>query len=229
MSISISGVNHIQNPLLNGGLNEPDWGRIPHAGMKTPLQNELVQQIKDTGSKFAQAKSETEKSVILSSLDKLEAQYLSPVSPDRKALYNDAVKVINQHKSAAKQKQPKPILNFIEYLAEYDGVKTNKTRQYDLTNQPEPLAFGGTVSASCRGYLGFDYMINSGGQQVMSMSGNEWSYTRTPAECKKVEEFTKIFENARDNEMMKQKSSGSSLQNGVNPAASGQDRFNLKV
>lgn len=231
MDVNVSKINPTKIPQKNsGGLHAPDWNRIPHAGMETVSKDQLIQQIKDAGIKFAQAKNDTEKQSILSKIDSLEAQYVSSASPDRKALYQDAIKVINQHKSTANQKQPKPILNFVDYWAQHDGIKT---RQYDLTNQPEVLSSGGTVGAASKGYLGYDYMINAGGQQVMSTNGNlagtAWSYTPTPAECKKVAEFTKIFETARDKEIENQKNGSKSLLSSADSEITEQNRFYLKA
>lgn len=224
MSISISGINRSQSmPTNSGGLNAPDWNIIPHAGMPTLPKEELVQQIKDIGTKVGKAKSEEEKYAILSQLDKLQAQYISSVSPDRKTLYKDAMQVINQHKATANQKQPKSALSFVEFLCEQDGVKT---RQYDLTNYPEPLPSGGAVSAASRGFLGFEYMIDAGGAQVMGTNGNSWCYRRTPEECKKVEEVTRIFVNARDSELMKQQNSITSTDNSNTESS---NSFNMRA
>lgn len=224
MNINLSGVNRIPGfPTNSGGLNAPDWSAIPHAGMATPSKEELVQQIKDAGTKFAHATSEEEKRDIISQLTKLEVQYVSSVSPDRKTLYKDAMQVINQHKATANQKQPKSALSFVEFLCEQDGVKT---RQYDLTNYPEPLLSGGAVSAASRGFLGFEYMIDVGGAQVMGTSGNNWRYSPTPDECKKANEVTKIFNKAKEYELMKQQNSIASTDNSNTESS---NSFNMRA
>lgn len=194
MSMSVSGTNKttsVYSPANN--LNAPNWDKIPHKGMKTPSKEELVQQIKDNGTKLAQAKTKEEESALAYEHLKLKAQYLSSVSPDRKALYKDAMQVINQPKNSTVQKQPQKPKSVYDFLNERDGIKSKGN---DLANTPEPLPSGGSVSASHTFGGGFDYEIKAGGDSAMSSVGNNWTYSLTPQESKKADEFTRIHDAA---------------------------------
>lgn len=196
MSIQVSNTNKTNAAYSSGNrLSPPNWDKIPHSGMKTPSKEELLAQIKDNGTKMAQAKTEEETNALAYEYSKLRAQYISSVSPDRKALYEDAIQVINQHKSSSVQKEPQKPKSVYDFLNERDGIHSQTG---DLANRPAALSSGGNVSASHTFGGGFDYQIQAVGGNVMSSVGNNWVYTQTPMELKKSEEFTRIHDAAYD-------------------------------
>ena len=97
MSILINRTNEVDkvNTSKKGVLNVPNWSVIPTKGMQVPSDKELISKIKELAKKEATAKTSKDYEAIETERKKLNAQFLSKVSPDRKALYKDAEKEIN--------------------------------------------------------------------------------------------------------------------------------------
>lgn len=86
MSIPISGSNKIQSISFNNynSIKAPNWEITPYEGMQTPSKDELIKQIKDLATKRAQAVTHSDFAYVNYQEEKLSAQYLFSVSPDRK-------------------------------------------------------------------------------------------------------------------------------------------------
>ena len=69
---------------------EPDWSMIPSAGKSNKSQAEFVSEIKELAQRAANTTSKTELESIHRQRTRLCAEYISDVSPDRKALYQQA-------------------------------------------------------------------------------------------------------------------------------------------
>lgn len=168
-----------RNLLLPADINKPDWNYIPTKGMKVSSQEELLAQIKALATKEAS----TPDGRLNDQFNRLYAQYLSSVSPDRKALHKQAMKVIKQYEA----EDPKHTreLTLVDYLNEIDE---------NLTKNATQLAGGtGTVSSIINSRGGYDYEVNVGGQTLMSSVNGHWQYGKTPAEEQKSKEFYQIY------------------------------------
>lgn len=170
-------------------IKEPNWEVIPHFGMPRPSQGELIQQIKDLVLKESKAKTREEFDAISKERSELRAQYISVVSPDRKSLYASAKKAIIKYEKESKK--PK---NLVDYLLE--GSMKNGV--------PFSIGGNGTVTAGAATLGGNQYEINYGGERVLSINPNikpplpHVNWSPTTAENKKIDEFCRIYKNARN-------------------------------
>ncbi|KQL18202.1 hypothetical protein ACFFHH_00415 [Cytobacillus solani] len=185
-SVTEVSATYSRNLLLPTDINKPDWSLIPTKGMQVPSQEELIAQIKALATKMANAPYHKDVDQLHAQFNRLHTQYLSPVSPDRKALHEQAMRVIKQYE-AEKPTQTRE-LTLVDYLNEMDEIYTKNTTQ---------LA-GGTVSSSINSQGGYDYEVKVGGQTLMSSVNGHWLYGKTPAEEQKSKEFYQIYWSAMD-------------------------------
>jgi len=191
MSISISDSNKIQSISFNnqGGINTPNWEIIPTKGMQTPSKDELIKQIKALAVKRSEAKTDKDFANVNYQEEKLSAQYLSSVSPDRKTLYKEAVQTIKGHKQNKDISEGEKTL--LDYLNEKDGLVSS------LKNgKTYPLSSGGSITPITNSRGGYDYDVSVGGNIVLSSNQGlgGWTFTMTPAEMVKRNEFNRIFD-----------------------------------
>lgn len=189
--ISIQGSNKMQSSNYNnyGNVSPPNWKMIPHKGMQTPSKGELIQQIKELAAKRAEAVTDEDFAYVNHQEEKLHAQYLSSVSPDRKTLYKEAVQAIKHQKQCKENSEGEKTL--IDYLNEHDNfVKRMKN------GKPYPLPCGGSVTPIYNSRGSYDYDISIGETVVMSINQGygQCTYTMTPAELRKQEDFNNIFD-----------------------------------
>lgn len=191
MSISISGSNKIQSIRFNhhDAIRAPNWELIPYKGMQAPSQDELIKRIKDLAAKRAEAVTDIDFAYVNHQEAALSAQYLSSVSPDRKTLYKEAVQTLRGQKQNKGNSEGEKTL--IDYLTEKDGVVSLKN------GKPYPLSSGGSITPICNSRGGYGYDISVGGNIVLSSSQGlgGWTFTMTPAEMIKKNEFNTIFDN----------------------------------
>ena len=79
---------------------EPDWSMIPSAGKSNKSQAEFVAEIKELAQRAANTTSKTELESIHRQRTRLCAEYISDVSPDRKALYQQAKNAVKRQKNS---------------------------------------------------------------------------------------------------------------------------------
>lgn len=89
MGISISSAINSANTKYNASLSsgELDWAMIPSARKSNKSQVEFVDEIKELARRAANTTSKAELEYIHRQRTELCAEYMSDVSPDRKALY----------------------------------------------------------------------------------------------------------------------------------------------
>ena len=192
MSISISGLNKIQSISFNNRdeIKAPNWELIPYKGMQTPSKDELIKQIKDLATKRAEAVTVGDFAYVNHQEQKLSAQYLSSVSPDRKTLYKEAVQTIKGQKNNKENIEGQKTL--IDYLNENDGIGSLEN------GKPYPLSSGGSITPIYNSRGGYDYDVSVDGNIVLSSNQGlgGWTFTMTPAELEKISEFNIIFGSA---------------------------------
>ncbi|MBE6051386.1 MAG: hypothetical protein E7214_12250 [Clostridium sp.] len=186
MGILINQVNETQKitRTKRDTLKTPNWSIIPTKGMQVPSDKELVEKIKNLAKREAVAKTNKEFEVIEAERKKLNAQFLSKVSPDRKSLYKDAEKEINKMKTKNNNKKVKPLadINLLEIL---------------MRDKNEiALKSGGTFEAKYNSKGGYDYDIKADNKVVLGSINGNWTYSLTPAEEVRQDEFNKIYYNS---------------------------------
>ena len=92
MGISVSSTLNSANTKHSMSLSSrgPDWSLIPSAGKSNKSKAEFADEIKKLARMAAETTSKKELEYIHSQRTKLCAEYMSDVSPDRKALYQQA-------------------------------------------------------------------------------------------------------------------------------------------
>ncbi|TKI71517.1 hypothetical protein FC756_05285 [Lysinibacillus mangiferihumi] len=185
----VGKTSHINTVSL--GLNSlytPNWNVIPTKGMKIPSQDELINQIKAVATRTAIAaksalRNADESTAINIQIEKLLAQYISPVSPDRKTLHQQAMNAIKKHGSENRM-LPLGERSLVDYLNKKDNItiETNK-----------PLSGGGIVSATMNSLGGYDYDVTIAGHTLLESVNGKWHYGLTPAESIKKKEFYQIY------------------------------------
>lgn len=194
MGISLSRV--MDSPIAKYSASvrsgEPDWAIIPSAKKSNKSQEEFVNEIKALARADANTASEKESESIHRKRTELCAEYVSDVSPDRKALYQQAKNVIkSQCNSNSKRYSGIGDLNLFDYLYTKDG------KDNDFAEKKFALAGGGTLVRPILTEGGYGADIYDQGTQVLSYVGLKygWSYEATPAEQEKQKEFYGIYYN----------------------------------
>ena len=122
MGISISGmvnsVNTKQSMLLSG--RGPDWSIIPSSGKSSKSKAEFTDEIKELARKAANTTSKAELEYIHRRRTELCAEYMSDVSPDRKALYRQAENALKGQGGNLKCKGSGE-LTLLDFLEAADG------------------------------------------------------------------------------------------------------------
>lgn len=171
---------NLSSQSLFDGVN---WDVIPHKGMERPTEQEFDVIIDDLAKALAEARSEKDdvkyRSLSLTK-DKVYAQYISAVSPDRKALVKDASQVINGGNRNAQSKKSDEPKNIFDFLNIRDGfVKSTSEGRFSIT-----LKTGTTFIASGSDLQPNTFILKESefGPSVMGYDPNGWTWTATPQE-----------------------------------------------
>ena len=169
---------------------EPDWSMIPSAGKSNKSQAEFVSEIKELAQRAANITSKTGLESIHRQRTKLCAEYISDVSPDRKALYQQA-------KNAVKRQNSNPKCKGIGELSLLDFLERTEGKNNNLAQKKFALAGGGTLECTILTGEGYGADISYQGTKVLTYLGDSygWGCERTPAEREKEREFYGIYFN----------------------------------
>lgn len=195
--MNISSINHIRGTSRTSlrsttKVVSPNWNMIPSANMSTLSKEEIIVQVKELAYQSAKALTDKEKDVIQNKVQELYTQYVSFASPDRKSLYEQALKTVEkearQNKGIDRANPPKTLIDF---LNEHDFSEMKLDKKYQM-------AAGGTVTAHDVTGGGFMFDIGYGGNTVMTINvgrinGNGVYYTPTPAEQALKKEISNIY------------------------------------
>ena len=168
----------------------PDWSIIPSSGKSSKSKAEFTDEIKELARKAAETTSKKELEYIHSQRTKLCAEYMSDVSPDRKALYRQA-------ENALKGQGGNPKCHGSGELTLLDFLEAADGRTEDLAKKKFILAGGGTLTCPILTSGGYGADIYYQGTKVLTYlgSGYGWACERTPAEREKEREFYGIYFN----------------------------------
>lgn len=192
MGISISSATNSTNTKYSVSLSsgELDWAMIPSARKSNKSQAEFVGEIKELARKAANATSKAELEYIHRQRTELCAEYMSEVSPDRKALYQQA-------KNAMKNQSDNPKCQGIGELTLLDFLEAAEEKISNLAEKKFVLAGGGTLVCPILTGGGHGADIYYQGTKVLTYlgPGYGWAYERTSAEREKEKEFYGIYYN----------------------------------
>ena len=192
MGISISSAINSANTKYNASLSsgELDWAMIPSARKSNKSQVEFVDEIKELARRAANTTSKAELEYIHRQRTELCAEYMSDVSPDRKALYQQAKKAMQSQSGNSK-------CHGIGELTLLDFLEAAEGKNSDLAEKKFTLAGGGTLVCPILTSGGHGADIYYQGTKVLTYlgSGYGWACERTPAEREKEKEFYEIYFN----------------------------------
>lgn len=192
MGISISSATNSTNTKYSVSLSsgELNWAMIPSARKSNKSQAEFVGEIKELARKAANATSKAELEYIHRQRTELCAEYMSEVSPDRKALYQQA-------KNAMKNQSDNPKCQGIGELTLLDFLEAAEEKISNLAEKKFVLAGGGTLVCPILTGGGHGADIYYQGTKVLTYlgPGYGWACERTSAEREKEKEFYGIYYN----------------------------------
>lgn len=192
MGISISSATNSTNTKYSVSLSsgELNWAMIPSARKSSKSQAEFVGEIKELARKAANTTSKAELEYIHRQRTELCAEYMSEVSPDRKALYQQA-------KNAMKNQSDNPKCQGIGELTLLDFLETAEEKISNLAEKKFVLAGGGTLVCPILTGGGHGADIYYQGTKVLTYlgPGYGWACERTSAEREKEKEFYGIYYN----------------------------------
>lgn len=186
-------MKEVKSPIKSNSVfgfgKEPDWNIMPTKGMRSLSHEQLFNEMKTLAERQAIAKIskihdsewQREWDDIMCTFVNLQSQYISDVSPDRKALYEQAEKAIKKMKEDDEISYP-ITFTLVDYLCDLDDLEALAANNY------------GTVSKTFTTGYGTDYDVHFGGELVMGTSRGEWTSFLTRAESNKLEEFNNIFD-----------------------------------
>lgn len=198
--MNISSINRFSGTLRTSSPStakvvSPNWNTIPSANMPTLSKEEIISQVKELANQSAKAITDKEKDTIQDKVQELYTQYVSFASPDRKSLYEQALKTIEKESGQGKDiDSANPQKTLIDFLNEHDNSQMKLDRTYQMEG-------GGSVTGYDVTGGGFMFDIGYDGNTVMTINvgrinGNGVYYTPTPAEQTLKQEISNIFHNA---------------------------------
>ena len=199
-SLGIYNVSNMRNDysISQTKLGMPNYEKIPHKGMTRPAETEFDTIIDELAKGLATAhfnKNDSEYRNIRSMAEeKALVQYISVVSPDRKALAKDAMQLFNKPRSSP-QKNVDTAKTLIDYLNLRDGMvkKTNEGRFSVTMNSGVMVVTGSDLDPNT-----FELKCSEYGQSVLTYNRHGWSYTLTPQEQTMQQSFLVRLNSAED-------------------------------
>ena len=190
MGISVSSTLNSANTKHSMSLSSrgPDWSLIPSAGKSNKSKAEFADEIKELARRAAETTSKKELEYIHSQRARLCAEYISDVSPDRRALYRQA-------ENSLKRQNGNPKCHGSGELTRLDFLEAADGRAENLAEKKFALAGGGTLTCPILTSGGYGADIYYQGTKVLTYlgSGYGWACERTPAEREKEREFYGIY------------------------------------
>lgn len=192
MGISMSGVENIAKAGFSALMNsrDPNWSVIPSAGKSNKSKAEFMNEIRELAGKAAKTTSKAELEYIHRKRTELCAEYMSDVSPDRKALYQQAKNAIKNQGGNVRCRGSGE-LTLLDFLEAAEGKISN------LAEKKFALAGGGTLVCPILTGQGYGADIYYQGTKALTYlgSGYGWACERTPAEREKEKEFYAAYFN----------------------------------
>lgn len=192
----ISRITTENNTRSTSGIS-PDWSVIPSSGMNRRSDQEIISDIKRLASVQLNTSDKTELKLINDQKIKLQAEYISDVSPDRKSLYREAKKTIKKEGLSEKSQAVGEKGTLLYYLNRDSRTNTDK----DLASKRFPVSGGAYVNFPALTTGGYGVNVFFQGKRVLSNLGNGWAYEMTQDEWKKGQEFNALYDSALGQEV----------------------------
>ena len=200
-NFNISKMSGISNQSFSQSskVSSPDWEKIPHKGMERPSEAEFDGKIDALAKELAKARYHDNKSQyesLSAAGDKLRAQYLSLVSPDRKTMAKEASEVMKQSRSNTGNKETDKPLNLIDYLNKKDGIG-----EYGENGRSSKASKSGTTVVFTGNDLQpdtFEIKGSKAGQTVMGYASGNWYHVNTPQEQSMQKSFLSKLNKAEE-------------------------------
>lgn len=179
--------------------NDPDWEKIPHKGMERPSEVEFASKIDELAKGLAEARytNDDSKYASLSSAgDKLRAQYISAVSPDRENMVKEASELMKQSRSDSGKKETDKPLNLIDYLNKKDGIGEHGKEGRSLVASKSGTTV--VLTGSDLQPDTFEIKGSKAGQTVMGYASGNWYHVNTPEEQNMQQTFLSRLNKAED-------------------------------
>ena len=156
---AVNSVNTKHSMPLSG--RGPDWSIIPSSGKSSKSKVEFTDEIKELARKAANTTSKAELEYIHRRRTELCAEYMSDVSPDRKALYRQA-------ENALKGQGGNPKCHGSGELTLLDFLEAADGRTESLAEKKFALAGGGTLTCPILTSGGYGADIYCQGTKVLT-------------------------------------------------------------
>ena len=140
----------------------PDWSLIPSAGKSNKSKAEFADEIKELARRAAETTSKKELEYIHSQRARLCAEYISDVSPDRRALYRQA-------ENSLKRQNGNPKCHGSGELTLLDFLEAANGRAENLAEKKFALAGGGTLTCPILTSGGYGADIYYQGTKVLPL------------------------------------------------------------
>ena len=168
---------------------QPNWDVIPTQGGSAFSDEQLIAQAKQLASNAPDRETATEDewNAFLAKKERLAVQYISSVSPDRKALHAAALKVAKK----VEQEEPDKLrpLTLLDFLIMDDLNLTFDRETRELLKKSK-------ITSIARGDGGFDYNVKYDDEVVLKSVNGQWTYELTGAEQQRQQQFEQIFQEA---------------------------------
>ncbi|HBA49508.1 MAG TPA: hypothetical protein DCZ91_17265, partial [Lachnospiraceae bacterium] len=161
-----SGNTKYHKSLSSGG---PDWSVIPSSGKSSKSKAEFTDEIKELARRAAGTTDKKELEYIHSQRTRLCAEYISDVSPDRKALYQQA-------KNALKGQGGNPQCHGSGELTLLDFLEAADGRTESLAEKRFALAGGGMLTCPILTSGGHGADIYYQGTKVLTYLGSGYGW-----------------------------------------------------
>jgi len=170
-----------------------DWARIPTKRNDLLAQGEIRQLVKENALKYKNAVSEQEKDHLLNERHRLFTQYVSHVSPDRKALLKNALHTIVKKNGMSSSQAARDVNShktLLDFLSRLDGEGKCRGMINDV-----PYSFsGGTVTARMTTVGPPVFEIAQGGHVIMFIeSDRSITCVPTPSETAMQKEISDFW------------------------------------
>jgi len=203
---------------------------IPYKGMPRPTDGEFVIIINDLAKEIAEARysgNESKLQALSEKESRLRSQYISIVSPDRKALADEAMQFMRGVGNEIKKKHdgPKALIDYI--IASDERIAQRKSDgSFHIALKSGTMVFSGELALSDG-----DFSIEShDGQELLHYSHKSgWSYSTTPQENAMMKKYYEFLNASVSSYLGQIKDAANIRSDSADSAVSDGNKLNIKA
>lgn len=181
----------LENHTRNTFLMSPDWSIIPSKCVDRRNDTIMLDNIKRLAFEQLHIKDTEKLKLVDERKIRLQAEYISDVSPNRKLIYKETQKLIR--KQGLSEKNWSAGKNTLLYYLSKNG--DSKSDKY-IAQKHFPIMDGSYVTFPALTTGGYGVNVFSLGKSILSNIGDGWTYELTPEEWYKKQEFNKLYSDA---------------------------------